>query len=160
MQTMLQTENLKLLSQTREEALASIAALQPAERAHVSPAWLARAERSSGSDPWVHGFKISHRDGGIVGQCAFKGPPDAAGVVEIAYGINPDQQGKGYATEAAAALADFAFASGKVQVVCAHTLPETNASGRVLTKVGFTKMGEVIDPEDGLVWRWEKKGAR
>jgi hypothetical protein len=26
----------------------------------------------------------------------------------------------------------------------------------VLTKNGFTKLGEVIDPEDGRVWRWER----
>ncbi len=32
------------------------------------------------------------------------------------------------------------------------------ASGRVLIKCGFRRIGEVIDPEDGLVWRWEKEG--
>jgi RimJ/RimL family protein N-acetyltransferase len=31
-----------------------------------------------------------------------------------------------------------------------------NASARVLAKCGFRRVGEVIDPEDGLVWRWEK----
>ena len=33
---------------------------------------------------------------------------------------------------------------------------EANASTRVLTKCGFRHVGEVMDPEDGLVWRWEK----
>jgi RimJ/RimL family protein N-acetyltransferase len=159
MRVVLETKRLKLVGKTREEARAAMEELQPRDRAQVSPVWLARLERSSSSDPWIHGFMISHRDGAMVGQCGFKGPPDAAGVVEIAYGMNADQQGKGYATEAAAALVDFVFASGQVKVVCAHTLPETNASGRVLTKCGFTKVGEVIDPEDGLVWRWEKRVA-
>ena len=76
--------------------------------------------------------------------------------MEIAYGIAPEHQGKGYATEAAEALTAYAFGSGQVRVVRAHTLPESNASGRVLTKCGFRNIGEVIDPEDGLVWRWEK----
>jgi RimJ/RimL family protein N-acetyltransferase len=93
----------------------------------------------------------------VVGSAGFKGPP-AEGIVEIAYGLSPEYQGKGYATEAAAALTAYAFDSGKVRVVRAHTLPESNASGRVLTKCGFRRIGEVIDPEDGLVWRWEKEG--
>ena len=78
------------------------------------------------------------------------------GVVEIAYGIDPDHQGRGYATEAAAALVEFALATDTVRLVRAHTLPESNASTRVLTKCGFEHIGEHIDPEDGLVWRWER----
>ena len=46
--------------------------------------------------------------GRTVGKCGFKGPP-ADGVVEIAYGIDPEYQGKGYATEAAEALTNVAF---------------------------------------------------
>jgi RimJ/RimL family protein N-acetyltransferase len=92
-----------------------------------------------------------------VGRCGFKGPPDASGMVEIAYGMNPEDQGCGYATEAAAALVSYAFDDEKVRVVRAHTLPELNASGRVLSKCGFRQMGEVMDPEDGLVWRWERE---
>jgi RimJ/RimL family protein N-acetyltransferase len=38
----------------------------------------------------------------------------------------------------------------------AHTLPEENASNRALRRNGFTFSGEVDDPEDGLIWRWEK----
>ncbi len=44
------------------------------------------------------------------------------------------------------------FESGRL----AHTCPEPNASTRVLTKCGFRRVGEVMDPDDGLVWRWEK----
>jgi hypothetical protein len=35
-------------------------------------------------------------------------------------------------------------------------MPEINASARVLEKSGFQKTGEIIDPEDGPVWRWER----
>jgi RimJ/RimL family protein N-acetyltransferase len=38
----------------------------------------------------------------------------------------------------------------------AHPLPAANASTRVLGKCGFEPKGEVIDSEDGRVWRWEK----
>ena len=77
-------------------------------------------------------------------------------MVEIAYGVAPDHQGNGYATEAAEALVAYAFSSGKVRVVRAHTFLEANASTRVLAKCGFRRVGEVSDPEDGPVWRWEK----
>lgn len=39
--------------------------------------------------------------------------------------------------------------------VAAHTLPSGIASQRVLLKAGFHKSGELVDPEDGLVWRYE-----
>jgi RimJ/RimL family protein N-acetyltransferase len=131
--------------------------MQPHERAEVSTAWLALLDGSSSSDPWIHGFLLVLRaTDGVIGRCGFKGPPGADGAVEIAYGVDPEHQGKGYATEAAGALVSYAFTNGQVRVVRAHTLPQPNASTRVLTKCGFQRVGEVIDPEDGLVWRWEK----
>ena len=152
-----ETKSLKLVLQTREDVRAYIEQMKPHERKEVSPAWLALLERSGSADPWIHGFLLVHRDSGnAVGRCGFKGPPDAEGVVEIAYGVAPEHQGKGYATEAAAGLASYALNQPSVLVVRAHTLPEPNASTRVLTKCGFRRVGDVVDPEDGLVWRWEK----
>jgi RimJ/RimL family protein N-acetyltransferase len=152
------TKNLTLVPKTLEEVHASIEAMTPAEKAELSADWLALLHGSTSADPWIYGFSLLLRDTDtVVGSAGFKGPP-ANGLVEIAYGLSPEYQGKGYATEAAAALTAYAFDSGEVRVVRAHTLPESNASGRVLTKCGFRRIGEVIDPEDGLVWRWEKEG--
>jgi RimJ/RimL family protein N-acetyltransferase len=123
----------------------------------VSPDWLAALRSSSGPDAWRHGFFAAHRESGsVIGSAGFKGPPDSTGTVEIAYGIVPSFEGRGYATEAAAALVDFAFASGQVRTVRAHTLPRPNASTRVLSKCGFRYVGLVVDPDDGPVWRWER----
>ena len=123
----------------------------------VSPAWLSQLRAAKGADPWVHGFAVVHRESrSVIGNAGFKGPPDADGMVEIAYGIVPGYQGRGYATEAAEALVAFAFDNGQVHLVRAHTLPTSNASTRVLAKCGFKRIGEVVDPEDGLVWRWER----
>ena len=105
---------------------------------------------------WTLGFAIVHRaTNAVIGGCGFKGPPGAVGVVEIAYGVAPDHRRNGYATEAAAALAAFAFGNDEVRVVRAHTFAVANDSTRVLAKCGFQAVGEVIDPEDGVVWRWE-----
>ena len=154
---MMQTKRLSFVPQTLEEVRAMIDALGPSEKAAVSADWLRKLDAATSADPWIHGFTLVLREGDIVvGQCAFKGPPNPEGVVEIAYGIAPDHQGNGYATEAANVLVAYAFASGLVRLVLAHTLPESNASTSVLTKCGFRNVGEVVDPEDGVVWRWEK----
>jgi [ribosomal protein S5]-alanine N-acetyltransferase len=155
--THLQTNNLTLVLQTRDDVRSQIEQMEPAQKAQLSAAWLALLDGSTSADPWIHGFRLVHRtSGGVIGTCGFKGPPGADGMVEIAYGIAPEHQGKGYATEAAAALVSYAFSNAQVCLVRAHTLPEPNASTRVLTKCGFQHVGEVIDPEDGLVWRWDK----
>jgi RimJ/RimL family protein N-acetyltransferase len=128
---------------------------------YASPAWLAALRASKQADPWVHGFAIVHSESqSVIGTVGFKGPPDADGMVEIAYGIAPDFQGHGYATEAAQAGVEFAFGCDRVRLVRAHTLPTPNASSRVLTKCGFQRTGEVVDPEDGPVWRWERGRGR
>ena len=127
----------------------------------VSPAWWAQLRESVAADPWLFGFATVHReDRLVVGSVGFKGPPDDDGVVEIAYGIVPVFQGRGYATEAAEACTAFAFVDGRVRLVRAHTLPTLNASTRVLEKCGFIRIGEVEDPEDGSVWRWERPKSR
>jgi len=133
-----------------------IDAMSPAEKAQLSADWLAQFNAATQMDPWVHGFRVVHRASGrAVGACMFKGPPQD-GVVEIAYGIDAGERGKGYATEAAVELVAYALASGKVSLVRAHTLPDSGASQRILAKCGFENVGEVMDPEDGLVWRFEK----
>ena len=122
----------------------------------VTPDWLSRLRASREADPWIHGFAVIDRDSrSVIGNASFTGPPDEEGMVEIAYGIVPSYEGRGYATEAAAALVAFAFGSERVRLVRAHTLPEANASTRVLAKCGFERVAEVADSEDGPVWRWE-----
>ena len=151
------TQRLDLVLTTVEETLAGLEAMSPDEKVHLSEDWLALVRNATQPSPWIHGFAMKSRvDDRVIGQCGFKGPPDGDGVVEIAYAVDPDRQSRGYATEAAKALVDFAHAEEGVRVVCAHTLPENNASTRVLTKCGFQHVGEVMDPDDGLVWRWEK----
>lgn len=156
--TQLPTPRLKLVPKTRDEVRADIAAMSETDKAQLSPVWLARLASSPTVDPWVHGFALVQRESdAVVGGCGFKGPPDGGGVVEIAYGVSPEQRNRGYATEAAAALVAFAFERDDVHVVRAHTLPGAGASQRVLAKCGFERVGEVEDPVDGPVVRFEKR---
>jgi len=105
-------------------------------------------------DPW--GSYLASASGQTIGICAFKAAPDSDGVVEIAYMTFPAFEGRGHAGAMAAALVEVAAAAG-APLVIAHTLPQENASNRALRRNGFVHAGEVIDPEDGLVWRWEKR---
>ncbi len=155
--TNIETSNLTLVLQSLEDILALIDGMTPSEKTELSADWLALVDSATSANPWIHGFAlVQQADNAVVGNCGFKGPPTPDGVVEIAYGVAPDYQGNGYATEAAQALVSYAFSNSKVRVVRAHTLPEANASTGVLTKCGFKQVGEVMDPDDGLVWRWEK----
>ena len=103
-------------------------------------------------DPW--GCYLAELDGAMVGTCAFKAAPDAAGEVELAYMTFPAFEGRGHATAMAGALAAIAEEAGATPI--AHTLPQENASNKALKRNGFSFAGEVQDPEDGLVWRWER----
>jgi RimJ/RimL family protein N-acetyltransferase len=124
----------------------------------VSPEWMAALQNATGADPWKYGFAVVHVESEfVIGNAGFTGPPDTDGVFEIAYGIVPDYQGNGYATEAADALIAWAAKNGRVSRARAHTLPTRNASTRVLEKCGFRYVGEFSHPTDGLIWRWEKQ---
>lgn len=91
--------------------------------------------------------------GAVVGLAGFKDAP-VGGVVEIAYFTFPRFEGHGYATRTIERLV--ALAGNAVARVIAHTLPAINASNTALARQGFVHVGEMIDPDDGLVWRWEK----
>ena len=106
--------------------------------------------------PWSGFVAVDRVRDAIVGTCGFKSCPDADGNVEIAYFTFPNFEGRGVASAMAAGLVERARVAVGVRRLLAHTLPEKNASTRVLEKVGFLWTGEVIDPEDGRVWRWER----
>jgi [ribosomal protein S5]-alanine N-acetyltransferase len=104
---------------------------------------------------WGGYFVVDEGTREVVGSCAFKAPPSDDGSVEIAYFTYPGFERRGYATAMATKLVVLAGRSATVRRVIAHTLPETSASTRVLEKVGMTLVGEVMDPHDGRVWRWQ-----
>jgi ribosomal-protein-alanine N-acetyltransferase len=153
----LSTPQLDLVLQTPAETLAWVDTLPAADRAEVSPIWIERVKNSQAGNVWALSFVMLERASGAnVGGCAFKGPPNTEGTVEIAYGVDEPKRGLGYATQAAEALTKYALGSDEVKLVIAHTRETNDASARTLTKCGFTRIGEVIDPEDGPVIRWER----
>jgi RimJ/RimL family protein N-acetyltransferase len=120
---------------------------------------VAMLQRTGATTPWTGYLAVDRAHQIVIGTCGFTAPPDADGVVEIAYFTFPSFEGRGYASGMAAGLVDLAERTAGIQRVRAHTLPARNASTRILEKLGFERIGETIDPEAGQVWRWERNPA-
>jgi len=130
-------------------------ASDPALLAQIGKGTVSFLDRIGASAPWTSYLAVSRRDGTMLGTCSFKSHP-VDGIVEIAYFTFPPFEGRGVGTAMAAGLVKIALESGAVARVRAHTLPGPNGSTRILQKNGFHRVGELIDPDDGLVWRWER----
>jgi RimJ/RimL family protein N-acetyltransferase len=144
-----------------DAALAGDEALAAALGHRVVPGWvtftgaLPRTRDALAADPvspWGSRLFVAGEPPELVGWGGFKGPP-REGVVEIGYEIAAARQGRGLATAAARAMVAEAFADPGVRTVIAHTLPERNASNRVLAKAGFVFDGE-REQGGATVWRY------
>ena len=89
----------------------------------------------------------------MIGNGGWKGPP-VDGAAELGYAVAPARQGRGVATAVVRELVRRARVAG-LQMVFAHTLAAESASASVLARCGFAKVAELIDPDEGPVWRWE-----
>lgn len=112
-------------------------------------------------EPWICYLGIEQDQ--VIGTCGFTGPPKSD-EVEIAYFCFPAFQGRGLATLMATALVLIHRAAAPRDCrLIAYTLPEPGASTRILGKLGFVCLGDIIHPEDGRIWKWRLEsppGAR
>jgi ribosomal-protein-alanine N-acetyltransferase len=85
----------------------------------------------------------------VVGDVGFMGPP-ADGRVEVGFSVIPDRRRRGYATEAARSIVDWALSQPEIREVVARSDAENAASARTLASAGFARS----DERDGVVhWR-------
>ncbi len=102
------------------------------------------------------GLMIEHQ-GAVIGQVALGQPPRFP-EVELGWLVYPAHMGRGYATEAAAALRDWAWSHTRIPTLVSYISPD-NAASRALAK----KLGAVVDraaarpdgegPDDCVVYR-------
>jgi [ribosomal protein S5]-alanine N-acetyltransferase len=85
----------------------------------------------------------------LVGSAGFKGRPDAAGCVEIGYGVEPGWRRRGFATEAVGRLAQWAWEQG-VRRIVAECDERNTASAGVLRATGM----RLYDRRGRMHW-WE-----
>jgi len=116
---------------------------------------LSYQETIDATEPWCGYLCSRPEDGVLIGSGGFKGIPDRTGAVEIAYYTFAPFEGAGLGRATATALCALARDEG-ASVIVAHTLPEPSASTSILEGLGFGRTGELTDPDDGLVWRWER----
>ena len=88
-----------------------------------------------------------------------QGPPTQDGTVEIAYFTYPEFARRGYATEMASKLIALHAGRGGAASDRSHVAAAKCIDPRA-ARVGMTCMGEVVDPEDGNVWRWQLRVSR
>lgn len=87
----------------------------------------------------------------IVAELGFKGPPNTRGEIEIGYGTQADERGKGYMTEAVGSLLDWAAKQPAVHTMLAETDESNQASIRVMQKNGFEQFSR-----RGIMLWWRK----
>ena len=98
-------------------------------------------KRDPSNRVWYAPWRMALKDGtDYIGDLCFKGPVKDHSV-EIGYGIQPEYEGKGYATEVVQAMIQWAFGQKDVVFVEAETAPDNKASQRVLEKCGFVPDG-------------------
>ncbi|HJJ59485.1 MAG TPA: GNAT family N-acetyltransferase [Methanocorpusculum sp.] len=95
---------------------------------------------------WYAAWFIESPEGEHIGELCFKGLNKEGGT-EIGYGILPEHQGCGYASEAVAAVTDWALTQDGVNYILAETEAGNTASQRVLQKSGFVSTGDTGDEE-------------
>jgi RimJ/RimL family protein N-acetyltransferase len=90
----------------------------------------------------------------MIGHIGFHGPP-IDGAAELGYTVFPDYRRRGYALEAAGALMGWARKQHGVRRFIVSVSPENGPSLAMAAKMGFRKIGEQIDEEDGLEYVFE-----
>ncbi|MBK5932968.1 RimJ/RimL family protein N-acetyltransferase [Rhodovulum imhoffii] len=97
--------------------------------------WIARA-RFRGTP--AHRLGVVLKGGPLIGTVGLAGAPHAC-----VYFLAPGQWGKGYATEALRAFLSACFVRfGGLDVVTADHFADNPASGRVLRRLGFRRVGQ------------------
>ena len=115
--------------------------------------WEIRAEQvvaDPSSAAWITGIVWDPERGIAVGRAGYHGPPDADGMVEVGYSIDPQYRRQGYARAALRALIARARAEPGVRTFRATISPDNAASRDLVLAHGLVEVGEQWDDEDGL----------
>jgi [ribosomal protein S5]-alanine N-acetyltransferase len=93
---------------------------------------------------------ISKADDKMVGDLCIVGEPNEEGEIEIGYGTYEEFQNKGFMTEMASGIIEWAKTQSKVKSIIASTEKSNIASFKVLVKNMFVKISET---DTLLSWR-------
>jgi ribosomal-protein-alanine N-acetyltransferase len=102
--------------------------------------------------PWSLRAIVLRESRTMVGYVNFHGPPGvndiaAPGAVELGWTIFPRHRRRGYATETARALMDWAAREHGIRYFVSSTTATNAPSLRVHEKLGFARTGQIVDGE-------------
>lgn len=101
---------------------------------------------------WVQFSVVERATGSLVGDVGMSPADGEPGVMKVGYTMDPASQGRGYATEAVAALVAYAFGTLGAEVVRAYASAENTPSIRVAEKVGMQLMERFERSSGGGSW--------
>ena len=78
-----------------------------------------------------------------IGNCGMRRNPENDRDAEIGYELNPEFWGRGYATEAAAAIIDFGFREWDLHRISSWCVADNSPSVRVLERLGLQQEGRL-----------------
>lgn len=111
----------------------------------------AQLEADPTEEPWLLRAAVLRGTRQVVGRIGFHAPPDDRGVVEIGYVVARAHRRAGLATEMVRGMLGWAVSQGATACL-ASVSPDNAASLATVARLGFVKVGEQIDEEDGLEW--------
>ena len=136
------SERLIITSKTVEEMELKYQSEQNKEMKQAYYEMLTEMKRIPGREEWACDWTICLKSGEEIGGIGFKGVPDAAGNVEVGYGVDEVYQNQGYATEAVGAMLQWALSYDAVSCVQGQTEANNIISQKVLRKNGFVRNGD------------------
>lgn len=127
--------------------------------------WRFRAQQAVESPedlPWVTGVLWDDEAGVVVGKAGFHAAPDADGVVEVGYAVDPAYRRRGHARSAFETLMERARAHPEVRTLRVTVSPDNAPSLALVAQYPFAEVGEQWDDEDGLetIYELDVSGPR
>jgi RimJ/RimL family protein N-acetyltransferase len=110
------------------------------ERNMALSAWAAEGD-------WLSVAAVERESGLVVGDMAFHWVSERDRTAEIGFVFDPRHQGRGFATEAAAALVHWALRDAGFHRVIGRTEARNAASARVLEKLGMRLEAHLVENE-------------
>ena len=92
----------------------------------------------------------------VIGSAGFHDFPDETGMIEIGFGIVPEMQNQGFGKELLIGMWEMICKRDDVRILRYTVAPDNGPSIHIINKLGFDKVGEQMDPEDGLELIYEK----
>jgi RimJ/RimL family protein N-acetyltransferase len=124
--------------------------------------WLMRLrlndlQREPSLQPWLLRAIVLTANNTMIGHIGFHTGPDpeylreiVSSGIEMGYTVFPDFRRQGYAREACLALMDWAAQVHPIRTFVVSIAPDNVPSLRLAANLGFVRIGEHVDAEDGL----------